>query len=81
MDIDVILNEFDSPRAIAEQAALAESYGFRAVWATSYATGRDCFLSLAEAARATRQNLAWPSSREPDGSAPAQNDAATPDTK
>lgn len=53
MDVDVILNEFDSPRAIAEQAVLAERYGFRAVWATSYATGRDCFLSLAEAARAT----------------------------
>lgn len=53
MDIDVILNEFDSPQAIAEQAALAESYGFRAVWATSYATGRDCFLSLAPAAQAT----------------------------
>jgi 5,10-methylenetetrahydromethanopterin reductase len=60
MDIDVILNEFDSPRAIAEQAALAESYGFRAVWATSYATGRDCFLSLAEAARATSSILLGP---------------------
>jgi len=60
MDIDVILNEFDSPRAIAEQAVLAESYGFRAVWATSYATGRDCFLSLAEAARATSKILLGP---------------------
>ena len=60
MDIDVILNEFDSPRAIAEQAALAENYGFRAVWATSYATGRDCFLSLAEAARATSNILLGP---------------------
>ena len=60
MDIDVILNEFDSPRAIAEQAALAESYGFRAVWSTSYATGRDCFLSLAEAARATSKILLGP---------------------
>lgn len=53
MDIDIILNEFDSPQAIAEQAAMAENYGFRAVWATSYATGRDCFLSLAPAAQAT----------------------------
>jgi alkanesulfonate monooxygenase SsuD/methylene tetrahydromethanopterin reductase-like flavin-dependent oxidoreductase (luciferase family) len=53
MDVDVILNEFDSPGAIAEQAMLAERYGFRAAWATSYATGRDCSLSLAEAAGAT----------------------------
>jgi hypothetical protein len=30
--------------------ALAESYGIRAVWSVSYATGRDCFLSLAELA-------------------------------
>jgi 5,10-methylenetetrahydromethanopterin reductase len=60
MDIDIILNEFDSPRAVAEQAALAESYGFRAVWSTSYATGRDCFLSLAEAATATSRILLGP---------------------
>ena len=60
MDIDIILNEFDSPRAIAQQAALAESYGFRAVWSTSYATGRDCFLSLAEAATKTSKILLGP---------------------
>lgn len=60
MDIDLILNEFDSPSTIAEQAALAESYGFRAVWATSYATGRDCFLSLAPAAKATSKILLGP---------------------
>jgi alkanesulfonate monooxygenase SsuD/methylene tetrahydromethanopterin reductase-like flavin-dependent oxidoreductase (luciferase family) len=51
MDVDIILNEFDSPRALAEQAVLAENYGFRAVWSASYATGRDSFLSLAEAAK------------------------------
>ncbi len=60
MDIDIILNEFDSPRALAEQAALAEDYGFRAVWSTSYATGRDCFLSLVEAARSTSKILLGP---------------------
>ena len=60
MDVDIILNEFDSPSAIAEQAALAESYGFRAVWSASYATGRDCFLSLAEAAKSTSKILLGP---------------------
>jgi len=60
VDVDIILNDFDSPRAIAEQAELAESYGIRAVWSTSYATGRDCFLSLAEAARATGKILLGP---------------------
>lgn len=60
MNVDIILNEFDSPRAIAEQAALAESYGFRAVWSASYATGRDCFLSLVEAAQSTSKILLGP---------------------
>ena len=60
MDVDIILNEFDSPRALAEQAVLAESYGFRAVWSASYATGRDSFLSLAEAAKATSKILLGP---------------------
>ena len=60
MDVDIILNEFDSPSAIAEQAALAESYGFRAVWSASYASGRDSFLSLAEAAKSTSKILLGP---------------------
>lgn len=60
MQVDIILNEFDSPRAIAEQAALAENYGFRAVWSASYSTGRDCFLSLVEAAQSTSKILLGP---------------------
>ncbi len=27
MQVDIILNEYDSPRAMAEQAVLAERYG------------------------------------------------------
>ncbi len=60
MEVDIILNEYDSPAAIAEQAALAESYGIRALWSTSYATGRDPFLSLALAAQSTRKILLGP---------------------
>jgi 5,10-methylenetetrahydromethanopterin reductase len=60
MHVDIILNEFDSPKALAEQAALAESYGFRAVWSASYATGRDCFLSLVQAAQSTSKILLGP---------------------
>ncbi len=60
MKVDIILNEYDSPRAMAEQAALAESYGIRAIWSTSYATGRDPFLSLALAAQSTSKILLGP---------------------
>ena len=66
MHVDIILNEFDSPKALAEQAALAESYGFRAVWSASYATGRDCFLSLVLAAQSTSKILLGPG-KMPDG--------------
>ena len=60
MQVDIIVNEYDSPSALAEQAALAESYGIRALWSTSYATGRDPFLSLAQAAQSTRKILLGP---------------------
>jgi 5,10-methylenetetrahydromethanopterin reductase len=60
MQVDIIVNEYDSPSALAEQAALAESYGIRALWSTSYATGRDPFLSLAQAAQSTRRILLGP---------------------
>jgi len=60
MQVDIILNEYDSPRAMAEQAVLAERYGIRAIWSTSYATGRDPFLSLAPAAQATSKILLGP---------------------
>jgi len=60
MQVDIILNEYDSPGAMAEQAVLAERYGIRAIWSTSYATGRDPFLSLAPAAQATSRILLGP---------------------
>lgn len=53
MEIDIILNEFATPRESAELAELAESYGLRAVWSSSYADGRDPFFTLALAADRT----------------------------
>jgi alkanesulfonate monooxygenase SsuD/methylene tetrahydromethanopterin reductase-like flavin-dependent oxidoreductase (luciferase family) len=51
--IDIILNEFATPREAAELSALAESYGIRGVWSSSYADGRDPFFVLALAADQT----------------------------
>jgi 5,10-methylenetetrahydromethanopterin reductase len=53
MDIDIILNEFATPNEAAELAMLAESYGMRGVWSSSYADGRDPFFTLALAAERT----------------------------
>jgi alkanesulfonate monooxygenase SsuD/methylene tetrahydromethanopterin reductase-like flavin-dependent oxidoreductase (luciferase family) len=53
MDIDIILNEFATPREAAELTALAESYGLRGVWSSSYADGQDPFFVLALAAEQT----------------------------
>ena len=55
MQIDIILNEFTSPSENAELSALVESYGCRAVWSPSYASGRNPFLSLALAAGSTKK--------------------------
>lgn len=46
MDIDIILNEFASPREAVDLGLLAESYGIRGVWSSNYAWSRDAFLTL-----------------------------------
>jgi len=53
MEIDIILNEFATPHEAADLARLAESYGMRGIWSSSYADGRDPFFSLALAADQT----------------------------
>jgi 5,10-methylenetetrahydromethanopterin reductase len=53
MEIDIILNEFASPAEAAELSLLAESYGLRGVWSSSYGDGWDPFMSLALAADRT----------------------------
>ena len=53
MKIDIILNEFATPQEAAELCVLAESYGMRGVWSSSYADGRDPFFVLALAASQT----------------------------
>ena len=55
MQIDIILNEFTSARENAELAALAESYGARAVWSASYASERNAFMSMVGAAEKTNR--------------------------
>ncbi len=55
MHVDIILNEFAEPRLAAELAQLAESVGVRGVWASSYADGRDPFMTLTLAAAETSQ--------------------------
>ena len=60
MDIDIILNEFTSPQEAAELARLAESYGIRGVWSSSYGDGRDPFMTLALAADQTKRILLGP---------------------
>ena len=55
MDIDIILNEFASPREAADLGLLAESYGLRGVWASNYGWSRDPFFTLSQlAARSSR---------------------------
>jgi len=54
MKIDIILNEFASPAEAAELCALAESYGLRGVWSSSYGDGWDPFYTLARAADQTK---------------------------
>ena len=53
MQIDIILSEFATPQEAAELCVLAESYGMRGVWSSSYADGRDPFFVLALAASQT----------------------------
>jgi len=53
MHVDIILNEFAEPREAAELSRLAESFGIRGVWSSSYADGRDPFMTLTLAAAET----------------------------
>ena len=53
MEIDIILNEFASADEAAELAVLAESFGVRGVWSSSYSDGRDPFMVLTRAADRT----------------------------
>jgi 5,10-methylenetetrahydromethanopterin reductase len=55
VDIDIILNEFAEPRVAAELSGLAQSYGIRGVWSSSYADGRDPFMTLTLAAAETNR--------------------------
>ncbi|TDJ44372.1 MAG: LLM class flavin-dependent oxidoreductase [Gammaproteobacteria bacterium] len=54
MHVDIILNEFASVAEAAELSVLAESYGARAVWSSSYGSDRSPFLVLARAAAVTK---------------------------
>lgn len=60
MEIDIILNEFADPREAAKLSQLAESYGLRGVWSSSYADNRDPFMVLALAADSTDKVLLGP---------------------
>jgi 5,10-methylenetetrahydromethanopterin reductase len=55
VEIDIILNEFATPTEAAELSMLAESYGLRGVWSSSYGDGWDPFMSLAWAAERTER--------------------------
>lgn len=46
MKIDIILNESSSPKEYTELGKIAESYGARAIWSSSYVSERDPFMSL-----------------------------------
>jgi len=46
VEIDIILNEFASPREAAELGLMAERYGARGVWSSNYGWSRDAFFTL-----------------------------------
>jgi len=54
MDIDVIIDSHLDSAGSAELGLLAEKYGLRAIWNSSYLDGRDPFTNLAELARRSR---------------------------
>jgi alkanesulfonate monooxygenase SsuD/methylene tetrahydromethanopterin reductase-like flavin-dependent oxidoreductase (luciferase family) len=60
VQVDIILNEFAEPREAAELSRLAESFGIRGVWASSYADGRDPFMTLTLAAAETKNIVLGP---------------------
>lgn len=46
MEVDIILNEFASPRDALELGLLAERYGVRGIWSSNYGWSRDPFFTL-----------------------------------
>ncbi len=73
MQVDIILNEFAEPRVAAELAQLAEGYGIRGVWSSSYADGRDPFMTLTLAAATTRSIRLGPLAVSPIRAASAED--------
>ncbi len=55
MKLDIILEPDLTPAEICELGLLAESFGFRAIWAQNYARARDAFMSLVPLANASSQ--------------------------
>jgi 5,10-methylenetetrahydromethanopterin reductase len=55
MDLDIILEADLTPAQIQELSLLAESYGFRGIWAQNYARARDAFMTMVPAAQATQR--------------------------
>jgi len=53
MRVDLILEPHETPERWAELAQLAESYGVGALWVSNMHDGRDPFVNLVDAARAT----------------------------
>ena len=53
MELDIILEADLTPAEITELGLLAESYGFRAIWAQNYARARDAFMSIVPLAQAS----------------------------
>lgn len=55
MELDIILEADLKPAEIKELGLLAESYGFRAIFAQNYARARDAFMSVVPLAEASRR--------------------------
>ena len=60
MKIDIILNEFSSPTEVKDLGLLAESFGLRAIWSSSYVSQRDPFMTLCPLAEASSKILMGP---------------------
>ncbi|MGI9342132.1 MAG: LLM class flavin-dependent oxidoreductase [Gammaproteobacteria bacterium] len=55
MEFDIILEADLKPAEITELGLLAESYGFRAIYAQNYARARDAFMSIVPLAAASKR--------------------------
>jgi alkanesulfonate monooxygenase SsuD/methylene tetrahydromethanopterin reductase-like flavin-dependent oxidoreductase (luciferase family) len=54
MHFNLVLESNNSPERIADLAVLAESAGFQGIWISNMHDGRDPFVNLVDAARATK---------------------------